>query len=72
MPVYATEPAYCQLYEIESSLVYESTSDLPADFVKIDNSVKPARLLVQENDPAKAGVYSFYIRATEPSTKFID
>jgi len=51
MPVYGTDPAYCQLYDIESSVVSENTGIVNTDFIKIDNSVKPARLIVQENDP---------------------
>jgi len=46
MPVYETNPSYCQLSEIESTLVFDNKSDLKADFIKIDNSMKPARVLV--------------------------
>jgi len=72
MPVYETNPAHCQLKDIESTFVFEDTSVVKAEFIEIDNSVKPARVMVKENDPSKVGTYSFHIRAVEPTTGLID
>lgn len=34
--------------------------------------MKPARVIVKENDPSKVGTYSFHIHAVEPTTGLID